>query len=118
LEAILNHKICEFYKLCHDSIKNFPKTERYSLGQKTENTILELLELTLKASFVPRWEKMPYLKEADQKINLLKILIRVSGEIKILRDKKYFLLEERLQEIGRMLGGWIKNTQERQKDTV
>ena len=27
---------------------------------------------------------------------------------KPLDDKKYFLLQEKLQEIGRMIGGWIK----------
>lgn len=38
----------------------------------------------------------------------LKILIRILKDLKILDIKKYLLLEDELQEIGKMLGGWIK----------
>jgi tyrosine-protein phosphatase YwqE len=31
-------------------------------------------------------------------------------DIKAIDDKKYILIEANLDEIGRMLGGWIKST--------
>jgi hypothetical protein len=34
-------------------------------------------------------------------------------EVKTIDNKKYILLEEMVDEIGRMLGGWIKSTKER-----
>ncbi len=104
----LVHKICEFYKLFHEFIKLFPKTEKYSLGQKIENLILDILEILLKAAYTVKQEKMLLLKKADTEINLLKILIRLANEIKSLDNKKYLVLQERLQEIGKMVGGWIK----------
>jgi len=39
----------------------------------------------------------------------LKILIRLAEDIKALPTKKYLYLEELLQEIGKMLGGWIRS---------
>ncbi|MBI5221882.1 MAG: four helix bundle protein [Candidatus Magasanikbacteria bacterium] len=39
---------------------------------------------------------------------MLKIFIRLALEVKIIDDKKYLPLQERLAEIGRMLGGWMK----------
>ena len=96
------------YKLFHKILILFPKYERYSLGQKIENTILDTLELSIKTVYLPKQEKLKYLKEIDTKINLLKMLIRLSNEIKTLDNKKYLILQEKLQEIGRMIGGWIK----------
>lgn len=104
----LLHKICEFYKLFHEFLKLFPKTEKYSLGQKIENLILEIIELSLKTAYLPKQEKLAPLKEIDSKTNLLKILIRLTNETKSLDNKKYLILQEKLQEIGKMIGGWIK----------
>ena len=102
------HKVCEFYKLFHDFLKFFPKTEKYSLGQKIENLILEIIELSLKTAYLPKLEKLTPLKEIDSKTNLLKIIIRLTNEIKSLDNKKYLILQEKLQEIGKMVGGWIR----------
>lgn len=104
----LVHRIFEFYKLFHEFIKLFPKTEKYSLGQKIESLILGILELSIKVVYSPKQEKLTYLKEIDTKINLLKMLVRLSNEIKALDNKKYLILQEKLQEIGRMIGGWIR----------
>lgn len=89
----------------------FPKSEKYSLGQKIENLILEILEFSLKTVYSPKQEKLSLLKEIDIKVNLLKTLLRLANEIKSLDNKKYLILQEKLQEIGRMIGGWIKSIQ-------
>jgi putative aminopeptidase FrvX len=34
-------------------------------------------------------------------------------DVKAIDSKKYVLIEAHLDEIGRMLGGWIKSTKER-----
>ncbi len=59
------------------------------------------------------------LHKIDLKIKLLKLLIRMSFDVKALSQSKYISLEEKLLEIGKMLGGWIKqhNTKEPQKNT-
>ena len=44
------------------------------------------------------------------KIDVLRVLIRLAKEIKALDNKKYLISQECLDEIGRMLGGWIKST--------
>ena len=106
----MTHRIFEFYKLFHDYLKLFPKSEKYSLGQKIENLVLEILEFSLKAAYSYKEEKLIFLKKADAKVNLLKILIRLANEIKALDSKKYLILQEKLQEIGKMIGGWIRYT--------
>jgi len=51
---------------------------------------------------------LPILENASKKLNTLKILIRLLKEIKAIDIKKYVILENFCQEIGKMLGGWIK----------
>jgi hypothetical protein len=58
-------------------------------------------------------EKLGLIEKASDKNNLLKYLIRISFDIKCIDSKKYIILEEKIVEIGRMLGGWIKSIKER-----
>lgn len=104
------HKICELYRLFHECLKTFPKQEKFTLGQKTENTILEILELVLSAAYLPKYDKNKILRKASDKTDLLKYLIRLANETKSVNIKKYVALEEMTLEIGKVLGGWIKST--------
>jgi hypothetical protein len=102
------HKIMELYKLFHECLILFPKQEKYTLGQKIENTILEILELALSASFANICKK-EILNKANNKIDLLKYLIRIAHEIGSIKIKKYLALEEITINIGKMIGGWQRS---------
>lgn len=101
-------KTYELYKLFYQYLVNFPKKDRYTLGQRCENAILDLLEAITQAGQLPKAKKLPVLQKASTKLDLTKVLIRLCKDLKILDNQKYLTLESELQEIGRMLGGWIK----------
>lgn len=101
-------KIKSTYKLWHDFLLIFPKTCRYTLGLKIDSLFIEIIELAIKASYLTKTEKIIHLMQLSMKLDLLKFFLQITWEIKILDDKKYIRLSERLDEIGRMLGGWIK----------
>lgn len=103
------HNVCELYKLSSACLKTFPKQERYSLGKRIEETTLEILEFLLSASFAQKFRKSEILRKASDKNDLLKYLMRIAYEIKCLNVKKYIALEEKVVEIGKMIGGWIKS---------
>ncbi len=89
----------------------FPKSEKYTLGQTTESSILKMLEEILLAggSNIGSSPKKEKLILASNKLDLIKILIRLAYDIKAIDQKGYITLEEMLQEIGKMLGGWIRS---------
>jgi len=87
----------------------FPKRQKFSIGQKCENIIIEILESIIIASQVPKTSKLLYLEKASIKLNILKIFFRLLKEFRIVDIKKYINLETYCQEIGKMLGGWIKS---------
>jgi len=104
----LIQKTYDLYKSTYQYTKTFPKSDKYSLGEKIKNLILQILELLTQAETAKRDWKMPILEKTSRKLNLLKLLVRLANEIKILDHKKYLVLQEQIQEIGRMNGGWIK----------
>jgi len=103
------HRLFEFYKLVYEYIQLFPNKDKYTLGKKIDSLILEIIELVFFTANVPKEEKFNILQKTDLKVNLVKILIRLAMEVKALDIKKYIQLQKELQEIGRMLGGWIRS---------
>jgi len=101
-------KLYDFYKNLSRILLSFPKSRRYTLGQKLDEKTLEIIELTITASYLPRGQKLPLLKKISNKLDLLKILLRLSFETKCMDNNKYQQLVSQTIEIGKMLGGWIK----------
>ena len=104
------HKLCDLYKLFHIYLKVFPKQEKYTIGNLIETTILETIKDTLAASYRSAGYKKELLFGASDKIDFLKILVRLVHDTRSLNDSKYIILEERIIELGKMFGGWIKNS--------
>jgi len=106
-------KTYELYKQFYGFRNSVSKQDRYTIWQRCENVMLDITESILTAGRLSRFEKLPILEKVSSKLNLLRVLLRLMKEIKSLDIKKYVLLEENVDEIGRMLGGWIKSTKER-----
>lgn len=104
----LIQKSIDLYKTIYQTIKLFPKGDKYNLGNEIKLLNIQIIELLIEAESTAKDWKMPLLNKSSIKINLLKILIRISHELKIIDNKKHYRLQEQLQEIGRMIGGWIK----------
>jgi len=87
----------------------FPKTKRYTIGQRLDQITLEVIELVIIASYLPHEQKLPVLRKIGAKTDLLKILIRLCKETKCVENNHYQHLVAQLIEIGKMLGGWMKS---------
>ena len=101
-------KLISAYKLWQEFLPHFPKTSRYSLGSKIDSLFLEVVEAIFLAGYSGKTEKIIYLRKVSLKLDSLKFFLQVSWEIKALDNKKYIRLSEHLNEVGRMLGGWIR----------
>lgn len=103
-------KLYELYKLIHLYRASIPKADRYTIWQRGEDTCLELLELVIAASLENKESKAGFLKKASTKLNMLRVFIRLAKDTKAIDQKKYLALQTLMDEIGRMLGGWLKST--------
>lgn len=96
----------ETYVLWYSYLPTLPKTHRYSLGQRIDTFCIETIEAIAIASFLSPREKQPYVRLAIRKVDTLKILLMILWETKSLDNKKYLALSVKIDEVGRMLGGW------------
>lgn len=102
-------KLYELYKLIHSYRNHLAKADRHSLWQRTENGCLELLELVVSAAQQSKAAKLPLLQKASIKLSVLRVLIRLAKDTKMIDTKKYLALQRLIDEIGRMLGGWLRS---------
>jgi len=109
LDIPIFHKIYDLYKLLHSYQIRIPKSERYTLWQKCENTALALLEALIETSHQKGENRAQFLYTLSNKLDLLKVLIRLAKDIRIIDDSQYLEIQVVIQEIGRMIGGWIKS---------
>ncbi len=104
-------KIYDLYKTFCGYRTLLPKAYRYTVAERAESCILEVLESAQLAGYATdKREKMTRLEWASARLNLLRIFFRLMKDIKALDTKKYLILETNVDEIGRMLGGWIRST--------
>ena len=102
-------KLISVYKLWHKFLPNIPKDSKYTLGAKIDALFLEVIENIIKAGYSNKVEKEIFLRRTSAKLDLLKFFLQLVWEIKALENKKYISLSEKLDEVGRMLGGGIKS---------
>ena len=104
-------RLVSVYKLWLEFQSNIPKKLRRTLGEKIDSYFLDTIELLITASYLGKEQKLPYLQKAGNKLDILKFFLQIAWEIKALDNKKYILLSEHLNEIGKMVGGWTRGLQ-------
>lgn len=103
----------DLYKTFYSYRTIIPKQDRYGIYERCEALILDVLEGILAGSKLPKGtEKAAVLDRASIKLNFLRVFIRLMKETKTIDAKKYIALETAIDEIGRMLGGWIRSTKQ------
>jgi hypothetical protein len=88
--------------------RDFPRVERLGIGQKIENLFLSVLELTFYSSYLPPEHKIIMLGKTISRLDILKFFIQLSWENKLISTEQHIELSQKLEEIGRQLGGWKK----------
>jgi hypothetical protein len=109
IEIPILKKSYDLYKLFHEYRKVIPKQDRYTIWERSENAVLDMIECFLAAAYSKHANKQLLLEKGSSKLNLFRLLIRLMKDTKSLDIKKYLALQVLIDEIGRMLGGWIKS---------
>ena len=71
--------------------------------------MLDTLECFLEAGYTRQADKYAILERGSVKLNLFRFLIRLMKDTRSLDSKKYLILQTHIDEIGRMLGGWMRS---------
>lgn len=102
-------KTYELYKIFHAYRKQVPKHDRFTIYERSEQAILEVIECFFTAGYNQGAPRATSLAKASLKLNMLRLFIRLMKDTQTLDTKKYTTLQEIIDDIGRQLGGWSRS---------
>lgn len=106
-EVPLIHSVTELYKAIYILASQLPKRDRYGIWSKIESLSIEVLARVIEAAFAEKKDKSSPLKSARTHIEILKRLIRLAHQLKIITDTAYLQLETLVISISKQVSRWI-----------
>jgi len=88
-------------------VEKFSRGYRFTVGERLSAQGLDVLVLLVEAAYATSKEGL--LSDANRKINGTRYLLRLAKDLQLLSADSYAFAAERLDEIGRMVGGWRKS---------
>jgi four helix bundle protein len=106
-DLVIYQKCYDLVLYAYPIIAKYPRNARFTLGQQTTDLLIETMRLIARAN--KERDKKRTLWEIDSHLEELRLLTRLAKDLKMLSVHQYGLLNERISEIGRLLGGWMKS---------
>lgn len=121
-EAKLDVKFIDFARQMNLYLNHFPKHEKYGLSQQIRNSAYEVYGFIVESQ--KRYMKKTSLTNLDIAHEQLRMFIRLAFELGYFKFKdgaqctekdfektathRYLVISRMIDEIGRMIGGWIQ----------
>jgi hypothetical protein len=90
-------------------LDHFPRARRFTLGEKLELLLMDVLEFLLEAAYQKGDVKLQMLARANRKLAVARHLWRLGYELKSCSFKSYNHGSELMVNLGRQIGGWRKS---------
>jgi hypothetical protein len=87
-------------------INKFPRDQRFVLGDRLETKLLDVQESCLRAYYSR--DKRGHLLEANLRLEVGRHLVRLAHALRLFSNHTYGVLAAKMDEVGRMIGGWLK----------
>lgn len=100
-------KVQDLMVYSYPVLQQFPKAEKFSFAQDIRHCMNTLLELTITED--KKYSKRTTIENMDIENEKLKIYIRVAFNLKYIDKHRYSVWEEKVVEIGKMIGGLLKS---------
>lgn len=91
-------------------VEHFPKTYRTTLTQRMMDAALDCNEALYEANASSGAVRQQHLRAADAHLNKLRLYLRLAHRWHWLNDGQYHHVSEMVREVGRLLGGWLKQS--------
>jgi hypothetical protein len=88
------------------TLDRFPRRQKFLLGDRIETVALDVLEGLVEATYTRNRGRV--LEAVNLKLDKLRFLFRLSTELQLLDQRRYEHASRCIDEIGRLVGGWIR----------
>ena len=110
-ELKILQKIFDMMEYGYAALAQYPKSEKFALVTDIKRSMDTMLERAIEAQ--KKYYKKTTLQELDVEVMKLKAYLRLSQNLGFLPMKKYEIWSEKVVEIGKMLGGWLKSVNQK-----
>jgi 23S rRNA-intervening sequence protein len=93
------------------TLEKFPRGQRFLLGDRIETAALDVLEGLIEATYAR--EARTILARVNLLLEKLRHLVRLAKDLHYLDLRRYEFAARATDEIGRLVGGWMKAGRER-----
>jgi hypothetical protein len=107
-EPPLFTKTYDFLLWLSQEVVQFPRSQRFILAQRLETESHELLKRLILARLGIK--KRENLIHSDGQLQMLRILLRMARDLQVISFAKYDTGIRQLEELGKLLGDWLKRT--------
>ena len=111
----MSDKTPQAVQACHEFIRwlvpqldKFPRVRRFTLGERLEQALLDVLESLLEAAYTRT--KAPALRRANLRIELARHLWRLAYELEVVSTRRYEHGARLMDDLGRQVGGWLRSS--------
>ncbi len=108
LDTPIFHKTYELYRLLYRYENQVPKNHRYTVWQKCEQGSLDILTAIIRTGYTQGDVRLNAIRKVSENLDLLKVFIRLARETNSINQKVHLEIQNLVQEIGKMVGGWLK----------
>ena len=106
-EFKLKTKCIELIKYTYIALRQFPKSEKFTLSADIKKYLYATLENIIKLEKMQ--DKKRILNGLDINLQMLKTLTNMSMELNFLPIKKYEIITKHIVELGKMIGGYYRS---------
>lgn len=100
-------KVDEMITYAYTAVRHFPRAERHVLSAEIRRTCWTLLRLVVICN--KRYHKKTTMQDLDAELETLRRQVRKAMELGFLPFKQYEHWARLNDEIGRLIGGWIRS---------
>lgn len=105
-KLVIFKKSYDFLLWFYPCLDKFPKSQKFVLGNRIMENLLDFLEILIETNSV--YEKRELLKKSSIKLDQIRILFRLAKDLRLINLRRYQAACEKINEIGRILGGLRK----------
>ena len=110
----MRDKTPQAVQACHElllwfitQLDKFPKVRRFTLGERLESGLLEVLERLVEAAYTRR--KLAALEQANLRLAVVRHLWRLAHELKVVSTRRYEYGATLIDDLGKQVGGWLRS---------
>jgi hypothetical protein len=90
--------------------EKFPKAQRFVVTQRLTGAVLDFQEALFDANAHSGADRLAHLTDADAHLDKLRLYLRLAFQWGWLTSGQYQHVSAMVAEIGRLLGGWLRQT--------